>query len=72
VAKSDLPAREETWPKVEEPKPDSPTVLPPSPRHLSGDQVYLRLVKSRVFVMTKDSWGSGAPVHRVRKLSLAT
>ncbi len=75
VGKSDLPTREETPkgdspPKVEASKPNSPTVLPPSSRRLSGDQIYRRLVKSSVFVMTKDSWGSGSLIHRERKLVL--
>ncbi len=39
-------------------------------RRLSGDQVYSRLVKSTVFVMTSDSWGSGSLIHRDRKLVL--
>lgn len=55
---------------VEASKSTPPPVASAEPRRLSGDQIYRRLVKSTVFVLTGDSWGSGSLIHRERRLIL--
>jgi S1-C subfamily serine protease len=68
AAKRDPPPTAETTRPAPQPRASASPL--PLPRHLRADEIFPRLVKSSVFIVIREGWGSGALVHAQRRLVL--